>query len=295
MARDDRPLLFGEVLFDRFPDGSAVLGGAPFNVTWHLRAFGLDPLLVTRVGDDDLGARVREACDRWELDDTGLQVDPDVATSTSEITFEDGEPSYDIVLDRAFDRIDAAALPDVDAAPLLYHGSLALRAAPSRAAYDTLRARVDAPRFVDVNLRAPWWTRDVVVDLCSGARWVKLNADEWDVLAADETDDVPAVLTRLAIEQVVITRGEQGADLVTRDHRAHVAPGPDVEVVDTVGAGDAFTSVLLLGLLSDWPTDVTLRRAQDFASRIVGVRGATVDDRAFYDTVVDEWHAETPR
>ena len=50
-----RPLIFGEVLFDRFPDGSIVLGGAPFNIAWHLQAFKQSPLFISRVGDDPLG------------------------------------------------------------------------------------------------------------------------------------------------------------------------------------------------------------------------------------------------
>ena len=67
--------IFGEVLFDHFPDGRRVLGGAPFNVAWHLQAFGLRPLVITRVGADDDGAQVLQAMEAWGMDTTGVQVD----------------------------------------------------------------------------------------------------------------------------------------------------------------------------------------------------------------------------
>ncbi len=284
-----RPIIFGEVLFDRFPDGSAVLGGAPFNVAWHLQAFGCEPVLVTRVGRDALGERVLNACAKWGLDAVGLQVDGDVETSTVDVTFKDGEPQYDIVKPRAFDRIDAQQLPSFAAAPLIYHGSLALRSAPSRAAFDALVAATRAPRFIDVNLRTPWWSRDAVIERCREARWVKLNTDEWDVVVGEPDVSPRSVLEAFDLDGILITRGAEGADFVTRDIHERVVPHAVSEVVDTVGAGDAFASVMLLGLLSRWPAHTTLQRAQHFASRIVGVRGATVDDRAFYATVMNDW------
>ncbi|NIV35790.1 MAG: carbohydrate kinase, partial [Anaerolineae bacterium] len=62
---DSRPVIFGEVLFDEFEDGSAVLGGAPFNVAWHLQGFGLNPLFISRIGTDALGAQVQQQMRDW--------------------------------------------------------------------------------------------------------------------------------------------------------------------------------------------------------------------------------------
>ena len=75
-----RPILIGEVLFDCFPDGSRVLGGAPFNVAWHLQAFGLDPLLISRVGADQAGDEVLAAMESWGMDRTGVQRDEELPT-----------------------------------------------------------------------------------------------------------------------------------------------------------------------------------------------------------------------
>ena len=132
-----RPCIFGEVLFDHFPDGRRVLGGAPFNVAWHLQAFGESPLLVSRIGDDADGAAVAHAMDDWDMERAGLQTDPRLPTGRVQVSIEDGEPSYDIVHPSAWDAIEP---PGLDArCLLLYHGTLALRDDRARQAWRQLR------------------------------------------------------------------------------------------------------------------------------------------------------------
>jgi len=289
-----RPLVFGEVLFDCFPDGSAVLGGAPFNVAWHLHGFGESPLFVSCIGDDQTGAKVRAEMDAWGMDTAGLQVDQEHPTGQVRITFEDGEPSYDIVPDQAYDNILAAVLPDMQTPPsFVYHGSLAMRGA-SAEALDTLLARHAVPVFLDVNLRSPWWDVERVRAMMTRATWLKLNADELDKLAVasgDPLGQARALIDQYGLERVVLTRGKEGAVAIEADGEPiTVKPEAATRVVDTVGAGDAFASVLMLGLLRDWPLAVTLRRAQQFASSVVGLRGATVSDPAFYRHHLENWN-----
>ena len=99
-------VIFGEVLFDCFDD-EAVLGGAPFNVAWNLRGFGLDPVLISRVGADGRGEAVRTTMGSWGLDARGLQTDTGRPTGMVTITLEGGEPTFAILPDQAYDRIDA--------------------------------------------------------------------------------------------------------------------------------------------------------------------------------------------
>ncbi len=130
-----RPVVFGEVLFDRFPDGERRLGGAPLNVAVHLAGLGADPLLVSRVGADPAGADVRAALDRHQIDTAGLQLDTQRSTGAVDVRFTDGEPSFDILNDRAWDAIaspPAFAVVDRTTPALLYHGVLATRAETSR-------------------------------------------------------------------------------------------------------------------------------------------------------------------
>lgn len=72
----NRPAIFGEVLFDYFPDGQRILGGAPFNVAWHLQAFKQRPKFISRIGADQSGCEVSKAMDSWGMDRTSLQIDP---------------------------------------------------------------------------------------------------------------------------------------------------------------------------------------------------------------------------
>jgi len=291
--RTQPPLVFGEVLFDCFPDGAEVLGGAPFNVAWHLQAFGAGPVFISRVGKDALGERITQAMTARGMTTLALQRDPSHATGAVQVKLAGGEPSYDIVDDVAYDHIDAVALPPMPSGGLLYHGSLAMRRADSADALHTLRGRLDPAVFVDVNLRDPWWSKDQLEHLIEGAAWVKLNAGELALLVP-EGDDVEDRAKRLreryGLQAVFATMGADGALAVSADERVdRVAPGPSVEVVDTVGAGDGFAAALILGLLRGWPMPDMLARAQGFASAIVGRRGATVDDPAFYAPFTNQW------
>lgn len=286
-----RLCIFGEVLFDHFPDGRRVLGGAPFNVAWHLQAFGQRPHLISRVGRDPEGEAVRSAMRSWGMDTTGLQIDGRRPTGRVTVSLENGEPSYDIVHPCAYD-----AIGDLDGTPadcgLLYHGSLALRDDISRQSARKLKDRGAKLLFVDVNLRPPWWQREQVLAMVRQAHWVKLNHDELDLLSP-ATRGATGFLRDHGLQGLVVTHGAGGAELLTGDGgRYSVKPRAGIEVVDTVGAGDAFASVIILGLVRAWPLDITLQRAQEFASRLVGHRGATVADAAFYRPFITDWNLE---
>ena len=92
------------------------------------------------------------------------------------------------------------------------------------------------------------------------------------------------------LETLVVTRGAKGAVACDRQqHFVTVKPPASIAVVDTVGAGDAFAALLLLGLSKQWPLETTLERAQAFACALVGRRGATVADREFYRAFSEQW------
>ncbi len=287
------PVIFGEVLFDCFPDGNTVLGGAPFNVAWHLQAFGLSPLVISSIGDDELGQQVESAMIDWRMTTSGLQHDASHPTGSVNIEFIDGEPSYSIVEHRAYDYIDAATLPAMPEKSLLYHGTLALRNPISREALAALKAQRTDTLFMDVNLRDPWWQRSTVLQLVDDAEWVKLNKDELLQLSEASSEleqQADAFIRSYSLKGLVVTLGDKGAFAMTADGQyANVSPSRTEQVVDTVGAGDAFTSVLITGLTYQWPLEQILRRAQEFASMIVGRQGATVHDRDFYQAMITDW------
>ncbi len=280
--------MVGEVLFDCFADGSRVLGGAPFNLAWHLHAMAAAPLLITRVGADQEGAEIVAAMNRWELDTAGVQSDDRHATGTVEVRLEGTEPIFAVPPDQAWDHLDAAlALAAVAGAQLrlLCHGSLVARAAPSRATVTAVRAASALPVFVDVNLRTPFWTVHGVLELLAGVRWVKLNEAELAALAPPASTLEAAasgLRERLGAEQVWVTRGAAGAFVVTADGVIAGRHPAEVAVVDTVGVGDAFSAVVVAGLLWGWSPRRTLTAALAFAARVCELRGATSSDRSLY-------------
>ncbi|OIQ00462.1 MAG: hypothetical protein AUK35_02685 [Zetaproteobacteria bacterium CG2_30_46_52] len=284
-----RPLIFGEVLFDHFPDGSKVLGGAPFNVAWHLQAFGHAPLFVSSVGDDIEGEQIKAAMHTWGMDVDGLQTNTQHATGNVDVSFSDGEPQYDIVFPRAFDFIDSKLLPQLSDNFLVYHGSLALRDTTSTAALAEVFRRTQAPVFVDVNLRQPWWDMGRIKQMLSHAYWIKLNSDEFKLIAPESNAYSNQTFTNQHGGFIALTRGSKGASLISEEKTETIVPQHATNFVDTVGAGDAFCSVLLTGIIRDWPLDMTITRAQDFASAVVGIRGATSTDPKFYQRFLDAW------
>jgi len=286
-------LIFGEVLFDRFPDGTEVLGGAPFNVAWNLHGLGFEPLLISAVGDDDLGRRILTAMQSWGMDRSGVQVKASHATGIVNVGLEGGEPSFDIVAERAWDEISFEDVPRLPEIALLYHGTLALRQKASAAALGELTRHVRAPVLVDVNLRKPWWNRGQVLSLLSTAELVKMN--EAELLALVPGKESLSSRARELVESyqpelLCVTRGAAGAVAFAGESTLRVAP-PEKKtpVCDTVGAGDAFAAVLIVGHLNGWPLELTLSRAQALASEVVRLRGATTVDPDFYRRFREEW------
>jgi fructokinase len=286
VSDERRPLVAGEVLFDVLPNRERVLGGAPFNVAWHLQAFGLQPLMVTRVGTDESGDEVVASMEAWGMDTTGVQRDSAHPTGTVQVDLDDGEPTFHILPEQAYDYVDgeqAARVTSAGGFSLLYHGSLFSRGEVSRSALDHVKQISALPVFMDVNLRDPWWTRGHVDASILHARWVKLNEAELNSLAGgSDTVDATAFRSANGLASLIVTRGVNGAAVVDDLGVFEAAPPTDVKVVDTVGAGDAFSAVFILGLTMRWPTEVSLARSLEFAAAMCTVPGATVNDRDFY-------------
>ncbi|MGD8546496.1 MAG: carbohydrate kinase [Thiohalophilus sp.] len=294
-----RPVIYGEVLFDIFPDGTAVLGGAPFNVAWHLQGFGLEPLFVSRVGQDKLGDQILNKMDDWGMDTYAVTQDPDAETGQVKITLQDGQPEFDILPDVAFDHIPATGLEKLynnQSYGTLYHGSLIYRMPKSA---DSLRLlRKAAPSiFVDINLRAPWWGKSQLEELIQGINWLKINDSELQEITGKSIENDQEVeqsardmLKQYNLEAIIITRGAKGASLITAENTRHVAPAKIKRLVDTVGAGDGFSSVWLTGILKGWPEELILERAVAFAAAICQLRGAVSQDKEFYRQYRNLWN-----
>lgn len=293
MNDQKKVIIFGEVLFDCFPSGEQILGGAPFNVAWHLQALGNRPCFISRVGDDGLGAKIHRAMFDWDMDMAGLQNDSLHPTGQVAVELIDNEPHYTITPDCAYDFIDARGVDGLSGSEMLYHGTLALRNPVSRESFRRLAQNSMQSIFLDVNLRSPWWQKEDVYQWLEQARWAKLNEDELQQLgfstsSNDFRQNMQQLRARFELEQLIVTRGAEGAVVLTADDQFHaLKPGPVKQFVDTVGAGDAFTAVYIHGLIAAWPVPRILQIAQQFASDVIGLRGATSTDPSFYQGYLD--------
>ena len=290
-----QPLIFGEVLFDEFEDGSRVLGGAPFNVAWHLKGFGLDPLFISRVGNDEAGQQVVDLMGQWGLNCDGIQHDSQYSTGRVTIKLVDAQPEFDILYPAAYDYIEAGDIETILSAAkpsLIYHGSLAARSTVSLQTVLALKAK-GVPAFVDINLRDPWWNDEQVAKLVHGVAWVKLNDDELRRLSPDKgarlREQAETFLHDHQVKNQVVTRGAQGAWLFSVDNFIDTEPVEVFNMMDTVGAGDAFSAICLLGIIRQWPAETVLKRASMFASAVCEQRGATILNQAFYDDFIKQW------
>ncbi|MDD2915077.1 MAG: carbohydrate kinase [Gallionella sp.] len=300
ISQNGRVVLFGEVLADIFPDRT-VLGGAPFNVARHLKAFGRNPVLLSRVGNDDPGRNVLGAMAQNAMETGGIQIDMHRPTGQVKVHLENGGHCFDILPDQAYDFIHPAVARMVRlplSPALVYYGTLAQRHEVSRRALTTLLRSTSAAKFLDVNLRAPWYDEKTLRSAMQNADIVKLNAEELEVLARmfalpgyRPQNRVMELMRQFDLEQVVVTCGAEGAWQMSHTGKVieAVEGNRDAIVVDTVGAGDGFTAVYILGMLQHWPMENTLARANTFAAAICGIRGAVPDYADFYQPFTEEW------
>ncbi len=307
-AHTARPVVvLGEALVDEFPDGTRIAGGAPFNQARWLAAFGLPTTFITRIGESDLGARcVLTSARRCGMVEAGIQRDPRWATGRVTVQLGPEGPSYRIEPESAWDHIDAAAARDLTqrANPaVVVFGSLAQRHPASREAIHAALGATSALRFADLNLRDAPAVRELAEATLRLADWVKVNEDELRQLVAWFASDgtVPsdpaalarahhALTQRFGVQRFIVTCGAEGWYTLDADGRrdAQGPAAPVPQLVDTVGAGDAFSAVVVAGFAAHWPLARSLDAAARLASAVCGERGAMPEQTHF----VDHWRRE---
>ena len=278
-------LCVGEVLWDALPAG-LFLGGAPFNVACHLRAAGWPVTMVSRVGTDRLGEEVLRRAPWYGVGADLIQIDPELPTGFVRAVLDDaGNAEYEILEPAAWDAIaiDAELVRRARAARAIVFGTVAQRNATSRATIEQLWES-EALMVFDANLRPPYDNREIVERSLQRADIVKVTEPELDRIAAwvgltgGLRDRAIMLAERYECEAVCVTRGRSGAAL-WRAGRWTEEPGYEVEVRDTVGAGDAFLALLLGGLLDGADDRVTLRHANLIGAYVATQLGAVPLDQ----------------
>ncbi|GAC1586990.1 MAG: carbohydrate kinase [Hymenobacter sp.] len=272
---------FGEMLWDVLPTGKQP-GGAPLNVAVHLRNFGLEAALISRVGHDDLGTELLAFVESKGLSTEHVQHGETHLTGVVKANVSDtNEVTYKIVQPVAWDYIqyDPALSALVQGAEAFVFGSLSARSPVSRETLYRLLQQASLKVF-DVNLRPPHYSRDVVQYLLRQADIVKLNHHElaeimgWFGASPAEETALDWLAARFQLQAVCVTKGADGAALWTSG-RLYRSPGCVVTVQDTIGSGDAFLAALLKGWLAGQPPAEYLAFACAAGSLVASYQGAT--------------------
>ncbi len=287
-------LVIGEILVDVFPEYQRI-GGAPFNFAYHLQQFGIPVGFISRIGDDAPGHDILATLKDSGFDTDLIQVDPHHPTGRVNVVPDgSGGHRFDIEPDVAYDYIELPATPEQlwpNRSPeLIYFGTLAQRTQTAFSRLqDFLSGRsAKTEGFYDINLRPHCYTNEIVKKSLYQTDILKLNQDEiifiQDMLNSKRSREaLPAwVMETFGISLIALTKGEQGSEIYTpADHFSAEVPPTD-NMVDTVGAGDAYSAILAIGYLQGWSPARIVSTATDFAGRICRIQGAVPDDPSFY-------------
>lgn len=247
---------FGEVLWDVLPTGK-IAGGAPMNVSIRLHSLGIETQMISKIGQDALGEELLTIIKEKNVNTSLIQIDEALSTGEVLVTLDaKGSASYDIVYPSAWDKIEVTEdhLKAVAEADALVFGSLACRDTVSRTTLLTLLENARYKIF-DVNIRPPFYSIAFLEQMMKLADFIKLNDDELFEVAhalgsnSNTIEDHIVFLSELTnTNTICVTKGKDGAVLYI-DNQFYSHNGFEVNVADTIGAGDSFLAALLSKVL----------------------------------------------
>jgi fructokinase len=278
---NNKVVCFGEMLWDCFP-GEDVPGGAPMNVALNLSQLGLSVKMISKLGTDDFGQRLRSFVSGYGLDQSLIQEDQEYPTGKVLVDQTDPENiRYEIVSPSAWDfiQIDAQTRQAVAEADAFVFGSLGIR---NQISWETLYELIHLPvlKIFDINLRAPFYDFEQLEIILGYTDILKINEDELAIVA--RYFDIPAKLETFCeaiselfpIEMICITLGAKGA-MIYKDNKVYRHKGYKVNVKDTVGSGDAFLSGFIKTYLEGKKPDQILDFACALGAYVATQRGGT--------------------
>jgi fructokinase len=281
-----RVAAIGEILWDLF-DNSKTLGGAPLNFAAHTARLGSRVLLVSAVGDDELGHRALAAIRESGVDARFIQQLPSFPTGAARVQLgPHGQTSFRIERPAAYDAVSLSAEDCREIAAWspawLYFGTLFAHDARSRLTLNALASVLPgASKFYDVNLRPGCYSPELVLELLALADVVKMNETEMSSVAAlaglpeNRLEDFCAAgSARFGWDAIAVTLGECGCSVWRRGEYVE-APGRRVQVADTVGAGDAFAAAMLYGLCRGWNAPAIADFANQLGALVASRPGGT--------------------
>jgi len=253
----------GEALWDCLPEGRK-LGGAPANFAYHAQANGCHGVVVSAVGDDELGDEIVEQLNEKNLELAIARTEQ--PTGTVRVTLSgNGIPSYDICRGVAWDNIpwNSYLQQLAEKCDAVCFGSLAQRSDVSR---DTIQKFLlatpkDALRIFDINLRQDFYTAEIIDQSMKACNILKINDEEWEIVrpmfgiagTPETTEGIEELVKRYDLKLLILTCGTNGSYVFTAEGEKYFQPTPLVTVADTVGAGDSFTGTFVASIAKGMP------------------------------------------
>lgn len=272
---------FGEVLWDLLPTGK-IAGGAPMNVAVHANQLGLKASMISAVGDDKLGEEITSFLSNRDLSVENIQKN-DYQTGIVEVTLDaKGSPSYAIIEPVAWDfiRLTETAKSAVQAADALIFGSLALRNEVSKSTLLQLQTEAKLS-ILDINLRKPFYTPELVDELFKVADIVKVNDEELEMICnwygqtGDEAQNARFLKERYQLKGIIVTRGGNGAFFIDESNEMSEHQGFRVSVSDTIGSGDSFLASFITKWLNGENPTESIKYACAVGAFVATQKGAT--------------------
>jgi fructokinase len=275
----------GEILWDMLPKGKQ-LGGAPANFAYHAQALGCQGIVVSCIGDDELGREILSCLDELKLDRRYVAVDENHPTGTVTIELDkDGKPDYIIHENVAWDYIpsNSELLSLAAKTDAVCFGSLCQRSPVSQKTVRSFLAATgpDCIRLFDINIRQSYYNKDIVHTMLELSNVLKLNDEELPIVAqllnikGSETEMLAQLVHRYNLSVIALTKGAEGSCLYSPDEDSACEGVPPAKIVDTVGAGDSFTAALAIGLLRGNGLNQINEHANRVASFVCSQSGAT--------------------
>lgn len=254
-------------------------GGAPFNFAFHCHQLGWPSLMVSRLGQDDLGAELLEKVVELGLSTDFIQRDETHKTGVVHVTLNaSGHPDYEIVRDVAWDHLEWHPSLEklANSCAAVCFGTLCQRSESSRNTLEKFLTRCskNVIKVFDINLRQEFFNRQIIDDSLHRANWLKLNHEELEILndllglrADGVGESVEVLRKRYRLDLVAVTMGENGCLIHSGNERIYQR-GIRVNVADTVGAGDAFKAGMLVNYLKGKSVADSVFRANMLASKV---------------------------
>lgn len=290
-------LSIGEIVFDIYPTKKK-LGGAPLNYIYHINKLLGSGIIISRVGKDQLGKSVFDELTKNEINTSYIQEDKLHPTGVANVTLNnEGNPEFEIDSDRAFDYLELT--PEIENliytdADCLYFGTLAQRSEKSRETIQSLFAKNGVKYFYDLNLRNSFYDEDTIIKSLQTADVLKVNYSEMNELnemitqIKYNTEKVAfELMEQFNISLIAVTRGKEGATLFENGKRYDYA-NSSVKIIDSTGAGDAFSAILSLGYMQGIEPFRINKLANDFALEVCLVEGALLKDEVIYEKFKNE-------